>query len=245
MRLTRKKNWNQQSKVFKSFFQINVSKKFALFRTSDELLQELFGVIGYSGVSIPELFNDSDKKKKKKKKRKHENSDNDDEDKSDKSSKKAKKSKKEKKIKKEKEDREIKDEFRKIKQEKPDKEQVTERRELSIVIKDLKYKSSDIKKPSSSHSKHSEKDDKKRRRSKERSKEKEKRRSKDKEKERSKDKKRTIDNSSDISLSDEETYRKHYEYHMSSRWDKHSREKIGRDWDRDKRRTDRGRDDRQ
>ncbi|CAG9802283.1 unnamed protein product [Chironomus riparius] len=213
----------------KIFSETDEKKDLEPAKTSDELLQELFGVIGYSGVDVNEIFNESDKKKKKKKKRKHEDSDD------EKSSKKLKKVKKEKKIKKE-GDRDKKDESKKIKQE---KEEITERRKVSIVIKDTKYKSevkkptssreikvSDKKSSSSSHSKHKDKDDKKRKEKKER--------------------RRSEKELSDISLSDEETYRKHYEYHMSSRWEKESRENRNiRDWDRDKRRYERSRDSRE
>ncbi|XP_070506252.1 protein Son [Chironomus tepperi] len=209
----------------KIFSETDEKKDLEPAKTSDELLQELFGVIGYSGVDVNEIFNDSDKKKKKKKKRKHDDSED------EKSSKKSKKSKKEKKIKKE-SDRDKKDESKKIKKE---KEEITERREVSIVIKDTKYKS-EVKKPSRSSSKHKDKD---------KSKDDKKRKERSSKDEKKRERRRSEKESSDISLSDEETYRKHYEYHMSSRWDKESRDNRNiRDWDRDKRRYDRSRDSR-
>lgn len=215
---------------------IHLIISFFVFRTSDQLLEELFGAIGAKDV-----FLNDEPKKKKKKKRKH----SDDEEGGSSKKKKSKKSKKVKdepksdgelsdevikKIKKEKKDKEIKKE----KEVKKEKEEVTERRKLSIVIKDFKIRST-----SDSRDKDKEKEKSKREKSKERSKDKKKDKDRDKERERrSKDKKKSRDrkSGSDFSLSDEETYRNLYEYHMSSRWigDDYRDHGRVREWDRDK-----------
>ncbi|KAG5674610.1 hypothetical protein PVAND_004564 [Polypedilum vanderplanki] len=208
-------------------------------KTSDELLEELFGVIG-ANVKPDEIFNGNDKKKKKKK-RKHSDEDDDDE----RSSRKLKKVKKEKKIK---EERDSEDELlRKIKKEKKDKEREkdkhSEKRKLSIVIKDLKLTST-VTKPSLSRDK--DKSEERKRKSRDRSEEKKKKKhDKERSRDKSRDKKsRDKKSSSDISLSDEDTYRNFYEYHTSSRW---NYDYPVREWDRDKHRDrdrDRRRDDR-
>lgn len=124
-----------------------------------------------------------------------------------------------------------------IKKEKKDaiekliKKEVTERRKLSIVIKDLKFRSELVKPPSTSS------------KNKEREKEKGKRRkSKDREKDRKTREQKSSGNVSDVSLSDEETYRKMLEYHTSSRWIDDRANHV-RDWDRDKQRRGRSRED--
>lgn len=111
--------------------------------------------------------------------------------------------------------------------EKPIKKEVPERRKLSIVIKDLKR--TELAKPSIFKSISRDKE-------REREKEKDKRQ-RSREHDRSRDKKSAAD-VSDVSLSDEETYRKMLEYHTSSRW-VDPRSNHVRDWDRDKRRRSR------
>lgn len=190
-------------------------------------MQELFGAIG-----AKDIFFRDDGKKKKKKKRKH--SDDDGEG----SSKKSKKSKKAKKIKQEiKSEGELSDDFvKKIKKEKKDKERerevVMQKKKLSIIIKDFKLKPSN---PSESSSREKHRD-----KSKEREK-KDKERSKDRKKDHKK--KSHKKSGSDFSLSDEETYRNFYDYHMSSRWysDDYRRDDRVRDWDRDKYQSSRSR----
>lgn len=204
-------------------FITNEMKPIRLSRTSDQLLEELFGVFG---ANVPDLLRNSEKRSKKKKKRKHDDSDAE----SPKS--KHKKSKKPKKVKQElKSDKEhIQKLIKKERKEKTIKKEVTERRKLSIVIKDLKFRS-EIAKPSSST------------REKEREKEKEKRRkSKEREKDRKSREKKSSGNVSDISLSDDETYRKMLEYHTSSQWLSERNNHI-REWDRDKYRRERSRED--
>lgn len=107
---------------------------------------------------------------------------------------------------------------------KPIKKEVTQRPKLSIVFKDLKSRST-IVKPSSSHKKSSSLKDKEN--------EKEKRqRSKEREKDhQARDRKSSVA-VSDVSLSDEETYRKMLEYHTSAQW--HEKSSHIREWDRDK-----------
>lgn len=203
-------------------------------RTSDQLLEELFSAFG-ANVNIPDILNNTKEKKSKKKKRKHDDSDNED------NKTKHKKSKKSKKIKQEpdsgKEDSKEKiNKIKKIKKEgeKEVKKEVTERRKLSIVIKDLKLKtvSSQVVKQSSSSSK-----DKAREKEKEIEKEK-RRKSKEREKNRKSREKKSTGNVSDVSLSDEETYRKMLEYHTSSQWHEEQSHNNHvnhvRDWDREK-----------
>lgn len=126
--------------------------------------------------------------------------------------------------------------MKKIKKEKKDKEhkdrEVTEKRKLSIIIKDFKIKSvTDTKSSSKDHEKKDKSKEKSSRDKREKSKERKKDKSKDKKK--SRGKKGT---GSDFSLSDEETYRNLYDYHTSARWfeDDNYRRERGRDWDRDK-----------
>lgn len=215
-------------------------------RTSDQLLEELFGVFG---ANVPDLLDNSgekEKKSKKKKKRKHDGDSDADSVKS-----KHKKSKKSKKVKQEpsSDAEDSKEKLRKaIKKEKKDKDgekksikkEVTERRKLSIVIKDLKFRS-EIVKPSKESS--STRD-----REREREKEKEKEKRREREKHRKSHDKKSSGNVSDVSLSDEETYRKMLEYHTSSQWQRDTRDdgyRGGhvREWDRDKYRRGRSRDD--
>lgn len=222
------------------------------FRTSDQLLEELFGAFG-ANVNIPDILNGSgekEKKSKKKKKRKHEDSDGGDSTSKPKKAKKAKKVKKEKKSDDEDSKKHIKKAIKKEKRDSKDEEpkkEVTERRKISIVFKDLKPRSG-IVKPSTSKSSSSSKDkDKEKEKAKEREKEKEKRRkSKEREKQKEKDRKsrekKSSGDVSDVSLSDEETYQKMLEYHTSSRWFD-DRSNHARDWDRDKYRGGRSRDD--
>lgn len=211
------------------------------FRTSDELLRDLFSVFG-ANVNFPDVLTcASEKKRKKKKKRKYDDLDVE-------AKSKRRKLKKSKKVKDEPcSDREdSKEHIGRIKKvnrsdsKKSIKQEITESRKLSIVIKDLKTFKSQIVKPTFTKS----------------SKEKEKKR----EKERQKDKRRiskeydcktrerkSVGNVSDISLSDEETYRKMLEYHTSSQWyDSQRKGNHIREWDRDKFRRERSRgDDRQ
>jgi hypothetical protein len=104
---------------------------------------------------------------------------------------------------------------------------------LSIVIKEFK---SAVTKPTES----------KKSSSKDREREKEKEKRKDREKNRKSRERKSSGNVSDVSLSDEETYRKMLEYHTSSQWNRESRDDHRghvRDWDRDKYRRGRSRDD--
>lgn len=181
------------------------------------------------------MNNSGEKEKKSKKKKKHKHNDSD----ADSTKSKHKKSKKAKKLKQEPgSDVDSKDKLKKaIKKEKkesaekPIKREVVERRKLSIVIKDLR---SSIIKPLSSKSSSSK--------DKEKEREKEKRRkSKEREKDQQKRDRKSNGNVSDVSLSDEETYRKMLEYHTSSQW--HERNNHIREWDRDKYRRGRSRDD--
>jgi hypothetical protein len=122
---------------------------------------------------------------------------------------------------------------KKIKKEKKDRE-VTEKRKLSIVIKDFKIKSVTSQESSSTSR---DKNEKTKERSKDKKRDKERdRKNREKEKKKSRDKK---SNGSDFSLSDEETYRNFYEYHTSARWydterDRRERDYRVREWDRDK-----------
>lgn len=203
----------------------------------------MFGVFGADINGDLTNFGEKERKKKKKKKHKHDASESDSE------KTKHKKSKKSKKIKQEAEsDKEdSKDLLRKaIKKEKKAEKlvkQVNERRKLSIVIKDLKYKSKVIQSSSCKSSQPSKDKDKERLREKEKLKEKERERKREKER-RSRDIKLS-GNVSDVSLSDEETYRKMLEYHTSSRWreDQEIRNKNVREWDRDKYLRGRSRED--
>ena len=216
---------------------LNKNLWISCFRTSDQLLEELFGVFG---VNVPDLSSgdfQKEKKSKKKKKRKHSGDENTD---AESTKSKHKKSKKSKKIKKEpsSDAEDCKEKLRKaIKKEKKDKDkekkvkkEVTERRKLSIVIKSSVIKPVEWKKSSS--------------RDRDREREKEKRR---KSKERERKEKKSSGNVSDVSLSDEETYRKMLEYHTSSQWNCDSRDDFRggpvREWDRDKYRNSRIHDD--
>jgi ABC-type Na+ efflux pump permease subunit len=220
---------------------------FTCFRTSDQLLEELFEVFG-ANVNIPDMMNGTgakEKKSKKKKKRKHDDSDGESTSSKHKKAKKAKKVKKEKKSDGEDSKEHVKKAIKKEKKSAKDgeapKKEVTERRKISIVIKNLKHRS-EIVKPSTSKSSSSSKD-----KDREKEKEKEKRRkSKEREKQKEKDRKsrekKSSGDISDVSLSDEETYRKMLEYHTSSRW-VDDRGNHVREYDRDKYRRERSRDD--
>jgi hypothetical protein len=116
----------------------------------------------------------------------------------------------------------IKKEKQDSKDNEPAKTEVTERRKLSFIIKDLKPRSG-IVKPSTSKAATSS-------------------REKHKEKDRKSREKKSIGDVSDVSLSDEETYQKMLEYHTSSRWFD-DRSNHVREWDRDKYRGGRSRDD--
>lgn len=128
-----------------------------------------------------------------------------------------------------------------MKQEPKEREVTSERRKLSIVIKDFKIRSVTAHEPTSSSSSAKDKSKKDRSRSRDKG-EKSKDKKKDKEKDRKdkgKEKKKSRDkksNGSDFSLSDEEAYRNFYEYHTSERWydDGRGQRDRGRDWDRDK-----------
>lgn len=130
-----------------------------------------------------------------------------------------------------------------IKKEKKDKDgekksikkEVTEKRKLSIVFKE-------VVKPSTSKASSSKDRDR------ERGREDKRRKSKEREKHQKSRDKKTSGNVSDVSLSDEETYRKMLEYHTSSQWNRESRDEgyrggHVREWDRDKYRRGRSRDD--
>jgi hypothetical protein len=141
----------------------------------------------------------------------------------------------------------IKKEKKDSKDNEPAKTEVTERRKLSFIIKDLKPRSGIVKPSTSKAATSSKEKDKDKSKEKEREKEKEKRRkSKEREKHKEKDRKSREKKSngdvSDVSLSDEETYQKMLEYHTSSRWFD-DRSNHVREWDRDKYRGGRSRDD--
>lgn len=198
-------------------------KQICFYRTSDQLLEELFGVFG---ANVPDLLRNSEKRSKKKKKRKHDDSEAESPKSKHKKSKKPKKVKQELNSDKEDSKEHIQKLIKKERREKTIKKEVTERRKLSIVIKDLKFRS-EIAKPSSSTStRENEK----------------KRKSKDREKDRKSREKKSSGNVSDISLSDDETYRKMLEYHTSSQWLSERNNHI-REWDRDKYRRERSRED--
>lgn len=195
---------------------------FLVFRTSDQLLEELFGVFG---ANAPDLLCNSEKRHKKKKKRKHDDFDSESSKSKHKKSKKSKKIKQEPNVEKEDSKEHIQKLLKKEKKEKTLRKEVTERRKLSIVIKDLKFRSEITKPPSLISSK--ERDN--RRQSKERERD---RKLQDK----------SGGNISDISLSDEETYRKMLEYHTSSQW-LSERNNHSKDWNREKYRRGKSRDD--
>ncbi|CAO1416955.1 unnamed protein product [Diamesa hyperborea] len=219
-------------------------------KTSNELLAELFGVFG---ASVPDTLNNSNsdgKHKKKKKEKKESKRKHDDESKREKH----KKSKKSKKIKQEPKDDEIKKE---IKKERKSEEKVKEpekKKSHKIVFKDL-HKSSvfntesskttttttSSSKTSSSSNRGNHEKDKDYHKDKEKDKDK-------KVKERKQSESKASGNISEVSLSDEETYRNLMEYHTSNEFysDKTSRrgysrererereQRPVREWDRDK-----------
>ncbi|CAO1398954.1 unnamed protein product [Diamesa serratosioi] len=220
-------------------------------KTSNELLAELFMVFG---ASVPDTLNNSNgdgKHKKKKKEKKESKRKHDDESKKEKH----KKSKKSKKIKQEPKDDEAKKE---VKKERKSEEKVKEpekKKIQKIVFKDL-HKSSvfntDSSKATTTTTTTSSKTSSSTNRGNH-----EKDRDQHKEKEKEKDKKakdrkhsdsKTSGNISEVSLSDEETYRHLMEYHTSTEFynDKttrrgYSRERERereqrpvREWDRDK-----------